>query len=237
MAVRCRICLMLVLFNRHIMNTSDKLLAEKLLHISAIKLQPSSPFVWSSGWNSPIYNDNRKALSYITVRNFIKIELARLILETFPEVEAIASVANGAIAFGLLAADATGLPFAYVRDTPKDHGLENTIEGNLKPGWKVVVVEDLISTGGNALRAVDAVANAGCEVLGMVALFDYEFPIAVKRFKEAKLKIASLCNYNTLLDVAEKIRFIDNQEAEALRDWHRNPGAWVPDANVGQIIN
>lgn len=224
-------------YYRNIMNTSDKMLAEKLLHISAIKLQPNSPFVWSSGWNSPIYNDNRKTLSYLDVRNFIKIELARLILETFPDVEAIASVANGAIAFGLLAADATGLPFAYVRDTPKDHGLENTIEGNLKPGWKVVVVEDLISTGGNALRAVETVENAGCEVLGMAALFDYEFPMAVKRFREANLKTVSLCNYNTLLEVAENIRFIDNQEAAALRDWHRNPGAWMPAASVGQIIN
>lgn len=224
-------CLSDCVRNQNIMNTPDKMLAEKLLHISAIKLQPNSPFVWSSGWNSPIYNDNRKALSYPDVRNFIKIELARLIMERFPEVEAIASVANGAIAFGLLAADAMGLPFAYVRDTPKDHGLENTIEGNLKPGWKVVVVEDLISTGGNALRAVDAVTNAGCEVIGMASLFDYEFPMAVKRFREANLSNVSLCNYNTMLEVAEKIRFIDTREAEALRDWRKNPGAWVPETN------
>lgn len=224
-------CLSDCVRNQNVMNTPDKMLAEKLLHISAIKLQPNSPFVWSSGWNSPIYNDNRKALSYPDVRNFIKIELARLIMERFPEVEAIASVANGAIAFGLLAADAMGLPFAYVRDTPKDHGLENTIEGNLKPGWKVVVVEDLISTGGNALRAVDAVTNAGCEVIGMASLFDYEFPMAVKRFREANLSNVSLCNYNTMLEVAEKIRFIDTREAEALRDWRKNPGAWVPETN------
>lgn len=224
-------CLSDCVRNQNVMNTPDKMLAEKLLHISAIKLQPNSPFVWSSGWNSPIYNDNRKALSYPDVRNFIKIELARLIMERFPEVEAIASVANGAIAFGLLAADAMGLPFAYVRDTPKDHGLENTIEGNLKPGWKVVVVEDLVSTGGNALRAVDAVTNAGCEVIGMASLFDYEFPMAVKRFREANLSNVSLCNYNTMLEVAEKIRFIDTREAEALRDWRKNPGAWVPETN------
>lgn len=224
-------CLSDCVRNQYIMNTPDKMLAEKLLHISAIKLQSNSPFVWSSGWNSPIYNDNRKALSYPDVRNFIKIELARLIMERFPEVEAIASVANGAIAFGLLAADSMGLPFAYVRDTPKDHGLENTIEGNLKPGWKVVVVEDLISTGGNSLRAVEAVTNAGCEVIGMAALFDYEFPMAVKRFREANLSIVSLCNYNTMLEVAEKIRFIDTREAEALRDWRMNPGAWVPETN------
>lgn len=211
------------------MNTPDKMLAEKLLHISAIKLQPSSPFVWGSGWNSPIYNDNRKALSYPDVRNFIKIEMARVIMENFPEADAVASVANGAIAFGLLAADAIGLPFAYVRDTPKDHGLENTIEGNLKPGWKVVVIEDLVSTGGTSLRAVESVANAGCEVIGMAALFNYEFPVALKRFREANLTVVSLCNYTSMLEVAEKIHFISNSEAAALREWRENPGDWIPE--------
>jgi len=213
------------------MNTVDKLLAEKLLQISAIKLQPSSPFVWSSGWNSPIYNDNRKALSYTDVRNFIKIELARVIMENFPDVEAIASVANGAIAFGLLVADAIGIPFAYVRDTPKDHGLENTIEGNLKPGWKVVVIEDLISTGGTSLHAVETVNNAGCEVIGMAALFNYEFPIAIKRFREANINAVSLCNFSTLLEVAEKIDYINKKEVSTLREWRENPGAWVPEPN------
>lgn len=213
------------------MNTPDKLLAEKLLQISAIKLQPASPFVWSSGWNSPIYNDNRKALSYPDVRNFIKIELARVIMERFPEVEAIASVANGAIAFGLLAADAIGIPFAYVRDTPKDHGLENTIEGNLKPGWKVVVIEDLISTGGTSLHAIETVNNAGCEVIGMAALFNYEFPLALKRFREANVNAVSLCNFTSMLEVAEQINFINKKESETLREWRENPGAWMPEPN------
>ncbi|MCM1489511.1 MAG: orotate phosphoribosyltransferase [Muribaculum sp.] len=213
------------------MNTPDKLLAEKLLQISAIKLQPASPFVWSSGWNSPIYNDNRKALSYPDVRNFIKIELARVIMEHFPDVEAIASVANGAIAFGLLAADAIGLPFAYVRDTPKDHGLENTIEGNLKPGWKVVVIEDLISTGGTSLHAIETVNNAGCEVIGMAALFNYEFPLALKRFREANVNAVALCNFTSMLEVAEKIHFINKKESETLREWRENPGAWMPEPN------
>ncbi|MDE7408451.1 MAG: orotate phosphoribosyltransferase [Muribaculaceae bacterium] len=210
------------------MNTPDKMLAEKLLHISAIKLQPSMPFVWSSGWNSPIYNDNRKALSYPDVRNCIKIEMARVIMENYPEVDAIASVANGAIAWGLLAADVMGLPFAYVRDTPKDHGLENTIEGNLKPGWKVVVIEDLISTGGNALRAIDTVNNAGCEAIGIVALFNYEFPIAIKRFREANINAVALCSYTSMLEVAENIQFISPAEAETLRDWRKHPDSWVP---------
>lgn len=211
------------------MNTVDKLLAEKLLQISAIKLQPSSPFVWSSGWNSPIYNDNRKALSYTDVRNFIKIELARVIMENFPDVEAIASVANGAIAFGLLAADAIGIPFAYIRDTPKDHGLENTIEGNLKPGWKVVVIEDLISTGGTSLHAVETVNNAGCEVIGMTALFNYEFPIALKRFRDANVNAISLCNFSALIEVAEKMDFINKKDVSTLREWRENPGAWMPE--------
>ncbi len=211
------------------MNTVDKLLAEKLLQISAIKLQPSSPFVWSSGWNSPIYNDNRKALSYTDVRNFIKIELARVIMENFPDVEAIASVANGAIAFGLLAADAIGIPFAYIRDTPKDHGLENAIEGNLKPGWKVVVIEDLISTGGTSLHAVETVNNAGCEVIGMAALFNYEFPIALKRFRDANVNAISLCNFSALIEVAEKMDFINKKDVSTLREWRENPGAWMPE--------
>ncbi len=211
------------------MNTVDKLLAEKLLQISVIKLQPSSPFVWSSGWNSPIYNDNRKALSYTDVRNFIKIELARVIMENFPDVEAIASVANGAIAFGLLAADAIGIPFAYIRDTPKDHGLENAIEGNLKPGWKVVVIEDLISTGGTSLHAVETVNNAGCEVIGMAALFNYEFPIALKRFRDANVNAISLCNFSALIEVAEKMDFINKKDVSTLREWRENPGAWMPE--------
>lgn len=208
------------------------MLAEKLLHISAIQLQPSMPFVWSSGWNSPIYNDNRKALSYPDVRNFIKIEMARLIMETYPDVDAIASVANGAIAWGLLAADVMGIPFAYVRDTPKDHGLENTIEGNLKPGWKVVVIEDLISTGGNSIRAIEGVENAGCEVLGIAALFNYEFPIAIKRFREANVNAVALCTYTSMLEVAERIQFISPGEAATLREWRKNPDSWVPQTDA-----
>lgn len=213
------------------MNTLDKLLAEKLLQISAIKLQPSSPFVWSSGWNSPIYNDHRKAMSYPDVRNFIKVELARIIMENFPDAEAIVSVENGAIAFGLLAADVIGIPFAYVRNSPKDHGLENTIEGNLKPGWKVVVIEDLISTGGTSLHAIETVSNAGCEVVGMAALFNYEFPLALKRFREANVNAVSMCNFGTLLEVAEKMDFISKKESLALREWRENPGAWTPEPN------
>ena len=151
----------------------DNIFAEKLLKISAIKLQPNNPFTWASGWNSPIYTDNRKTLSYPDVRSFIKVELCRLIEENFGDAEVIAGVATGAIAQGALVADTLGLPYIYIRSSPKDHGLENLIEGNLKPGQKVVIVEDLVSTGGSSLKAAQAVRNAGGEVIGMVAIFTY----------------------------------------------------------------
>lgn len=182
------------------MNKIDRLLAEKLLKISAIKLQPDNPFTWASGWNSPIYTDNRKTLSYPDIRSFIKVELVRLIMENFPEAEAIAGVATGAIAQGALVADELMLPYVYVRSTPKDHGLENLIEGSLRPGQKVVVIEDLVSTGSSSLKAVNAIRAAGSEVIGMVAIFSYEFPVAVEHFKQEKVKLLTLSNYTAMLD-------------------------------------
>ncbi|MEA4995908.1 MAG: orotate phosphoribosyltransferase, partial [Petrimonas sp.] len=167
------------------MNTVEKLTAEKLLKIKAVKLQPSNPFTWASGWKSPIYCDNRKLMSYPATRNFIKVEFARIILEKYPQVEAIAGVATGAIAPGAIVADALGLPFVYIRSAPKDHGLENLIEGDLKPRQKVVVIEDLISTGQSSLKAVEAIRQSGSDVLGMVAIFTYGFPAAETNMKEA----------------------------------------------------
>ena len=208
--------------------TPDKLLAEKLLHISAIQLQPESPFIWASGWNSPIYTDIRKALSYVDVRNFIKIELSRTILESFPEVDAIAGVAKGAVAFSAITADALGLPYAFVRNTPKDHGLENMIEGNLKPGWKVVVIEDLVSTGGSSITSVEAIRNAGCEVEGIVTVFDFEFPLAIKRFNKENLQLESLLTYSTMIDVAKEIQYLNNDDVETLREWREDPASWTP---------
>ena len=164
------------------MKTAAQLLAEKLLQISAIKLQPENPFIWASGWNSPIYTDNRKTLSYPDIRNFIKVEMSRIVLENFSEADAIAGVATGAIAIGALVADTLGLPYAYVRSTPKDHGLENLIEGNLKPGMKVVVVEDLVSTGGSSLKAVEAShcckrkpEEFTCQLLSVYTVIEYGF--------------------------------------------------------------
>jgi len=209
------------------MKQVDRLLAEKLLHISAIKLQPRNPFVWASGWNSPIYTDNRKTLSYPDVRAFIKVELCRAILEEFEMPQAVAGVATGAIAQGALVAETLGLPYAYVRSAPKDHGLENLIEGNLQPGQKVVVVEDLISTGGSSLKAIEAVRKAGCEVVGIVAIFSYEFPIAAKAFKDAGVKQVALSNYNALLEAALETHYIAESDVATLRQWRKDPAGWT----------
>ena len=200
------------------MKTVERLLAEKLLKISAIKLQPENPFVWASGWNSPIYTDNRRTLSYPEVRTFIKVELCRVIMENFGEVDAIAGVATGAIAQGALVAETLGLPYVYVRSAPKDHGLENLIEGNLKPGQKVVVIEDLISTGGSSLKAVEAIRNAGCEVIGMAAIFTYGFPVAARKFKSAQVELITLSNYNAMLETALETNYIKPEDLETLQE-------------------
>lgn len=210
------------------MKQLDQLLAEKLLKISAIKLQPANPFTWASGWNSPIYTDNRKTLSYPDVRSFIKVELCRLILENFGDVDAVAGVATGAIAQGALVADTLSLPYVYVRSTPKDHGLENLIEGNLKPGQKVVVIEDLISTGGSSLKAVQAIRNAGCEVVGMAAIFTYGFPVAEEAFKNADVKLITLSNYNSMLEAALASGYIKGEDVETLKEWRKDPANWYP---------
>ncbi len=210
------------------MNTKpDKALAEKLLQINAITLQPDNPFVWASGWNSPIYTDNRKALSYPDLRSFIKVELCRHILEDFPECQVVAGVATGAIAMGAIVADTLALPYVYVRSTPKDHGMENLIEGNLKPGSKVVVIEDLVSTGGSSLKAVAAIRAAGCEVIGMLANFSYEFPISVKRFRDAGVRMIPLCTYSSMLDAAQDAHYIRPEDMATLQEWRRDPANWV----------
>lgn len=211
------------------MKNVARLLAEKLLKISALKLQPANPFVWASGWNSPIYTDNRRTLSYPEMRSFIKLELSHLIMENFPEVDAVAGVATGAIAQGALVADELNLPYVYVRSTPKDHGLENLIEGDLRPGQKVVVVEDLVSTGKSSLKAVEAIRNAGCEVVGMVALFTYGFPVAEANFAEANVRLLTLSDYNAMLEVALETEYITEDDIETLHNWRTDPANWVPE--------
>lgn len=211
------------------MKTLEKQVAEKLLKIKAVKLQPRNPFTWASGWKSPIYCDNRKTLSYPAIRTYIKTQIARIVLEMYPEVEVIAGVATGAIAQGALVADALGLPFIYVRPTPKDHGLENLIEGDLRPKQKVVVIEDLISTGGSSLKAVEAIRNDGSDVLGMIAIFTYGFPVADEKFKAAKVKLTTLCNYDAVLSEALATKYIGEEDIATLKEWRMNPSEWRKD--------
>jgi len=208
------------------MKTLEKIFAAKLLKVKAIKLQPDNPFTWASGWKSPFYCDNRKTLSYPSLRTFVKTEIARVVLENFEDVDAIAGVTTGAIAQGALVADALNLPFVYVRSKPKDHGLENLIEGELKPGMKVVVIEDLISTGGSSLKAVEAIRNNGCEVVGMVASYTYGFDVAKKAFEDAKVELITLTNYEAVLDVALKTGYIQESHVELLHEWRRDPAHW-----------
>ena len=205
------------------METLEKIFASKLLKVKAIKLQPTNPFTWASGWKSPFYCDNRKTLSYPELRSFVKIEIGRLITERFPEADAIAGVATGAIPQGALVADLLNLPFVYVRSKPKDHGLENLIEGELRPGMKVVVVEDLISTGGSSLKAVEAIRNNGCEVCGMVAAYTYGFDVAAK---EANVKLVTLTNYEAVVAEAVRIGYIDAADVEVLNEWRKDPAHW-----------
>jgi len=203
-----------------------EIVAKQLLQIKAIKLQPANPFTWASGWISPIYCDNRKTLSYPEVRNFIKIQFARLVLEKYGDVDVIAGVATGAIAQGALVADALGKPFVYVRSSPKGHGLENLIEGDLKPGQKVVVIEDLISTGGSSLKAVDAIRNSGCEVMGMMAIFTYGFSVATENFKKANVELTTLSSYQQLIEMAVSAGDVSPDNVAALEEWSNDPANW-----------
>lgn len=208
------------------MKTLEKITAEKLLKIKAIKLQPSNPFTWASGWKSPIYCDNRKLMSYPDIRNFLKVQFCRIIYEKYPNVEAIAGVATGAIAPGVLVADLLGIPFVYIRSTPKGHGLENLIEGDLKPKQKVVVVEDLVSTGQSSLKAVEAIRKDGAKVIGMMSIFTYDFPVASQNMSDAHVELSSLSNYNAILDEALRTNYIDESELQTLQDWRKNPDTW-----------
>ena len=208
------------------METIKKIFAQKLLEVKAVKLQPQEPFTWASGWKSPIYTDNRKTLAFPSVRSFVKIELCHLIQSHFPEAEVVAGVATGAIAQGALVAEELGLPFCYVRPKPKDHGMGNQIEGEVKPGAKVVVVEDLISTGGSSLKAVEALRQAGVEVVGMVASFTYGFPVAEEAFREAGVQLLTLSNYDAVLEQAAETGYIKDEDKAVLAEWRKNPSEW-----------
>lgn len=203
-----------------------KQFAQKLMDIKAIKLQPNEPFTWASGWKSPIYTDNRKTLGHPSLRSFVKLGLCHVIQENFPEADAVAGVATGAIAQGALVAEELGLPYCYVRPKPKDHGMGNQVEGEIKKGSKVIVVEDLISTGGSSLKAVAALREYGVEVIGMVASFTYGFPVAEEAFREAGVKLITLSNYDAVIEQAAETGYIKEEEKAVLAEWRKDPSVW-----------
>lgn len=206
----------------------EQKVAEFLLQIKAIKLQPSKPFIWASGWKSPIYCDNRISLSHPTVRTYIRQKLSEVIQEEFGSIGMIAGVATAGIPQGVLVAQDLGLPFSYVRASVKDHGRQNMIEGEIIEGQRVVVIEDLISTGKSSLKAVEALRQAGCDVVGLVAIFSYGFDVADENFKAAKCRYTTLSNYNALIKYASENSFIPHDEEELLREWRRDPANWEP---------
>jgi orotate phosphoribosyltransferase len=208
----------------------SKIVAEKtaalLLQIKSIKLNLQSPYTWASGWNSPIYCDNRLTLSYPEIRTYLKEQLCEVVRKKFPECECIAGVATAGIAHGALVADALDLPFVYVRSAPKSHGLTNMIEGKIIEGQKVVVVEDLISTGGSSLNVVKALRDVNCEVLGMMALFTYGFDTAINNFNDADCSFFTLTDYQTLIEKAVKEKLVDAADLETLNAWRMKPAEW-----------
>lgn len=208
------------------MNSSQIEVTKKLLEINTIKIQPNNPFTWASGWKSPIYCDNRKILSYPETRTYIRDQFVNVIKEKYPEAEVIAGVATGAIAMGVLVAEQLGLPFIYVRSKPKGHGLENLIEGDLKPFQKVVVIEDLVSTGVSSLKAAEAVNNFGGDVIGMVSIFTYNFPLAKENFKKANIALTSLSRYQILIDLSLEKGEITTDQIDSLMEWREDPANW-----------
>lgn len=208
------------------MSTIASQFAELLLGVQCIKLQPEQPFTWASGWLSPFYCDNRKTLAYPEVRSFVKDQLAAIVRERYPQATAIAGVATGAIAQGALVADALGLPMCYVRAKAKDHGMGNLIEGTLPEGAKVVVVEDLISTGGSSLKAVEALRSAGFEILGMVGSFTYGFPVAEEAFRAADIELTTLTDYEAVVEAAQRTGYIEERHQALLAEWRATPSEW-----------
>lgn len=206
--------------------TNEKAVAEKLLQINAIRLNPQQPFTWASGWKSPIYCDNRKTLSFPYIRDFVKSELCNVIFESFPDADMLAGVATAGIAWGAMAADQLKLPYIYVRPRPKEHGLGNQVEGYVEPGKRVVVVEDLISTGKSSLQVCSVLKAQGLEVEGMVSIFTYGFDVAAQAFAEAGVVLKSLTNYQTLITLALEKGIIGAAEEATLLSWRKDPANW-----------
>ena len=208
------------------MHSNQKAVAEKLLQVEAVKLRPDEPFTWASGWKSPIYCDNRKVLGFPYIREFIKSELCSIIFEEFPDADLLAGVATAGIAWGAMAADQLKLPYIYVRPKPKEHGMGNQIEGHFEAGKKVLVIEDLVSTGKSSLQVVDVLKNAGMEIEGMVSIFNYGFPVAETAFADAGVKYRSLTNYGALIELAIEKRIITEDQEALLLQWRNDPAAW-----------
>ena len=209
--------------------TNETMVAEKLLQVQAVKLNVAEPYTWASGWTSPIYCDNRKVLSFPYERDFIKSELCSVIFEKFPDVEALAAVATAGIAWGAMAADQLKLPFMYVRPKPKEHGMGNQIEGLYEEGQKVLVIEDLISTGKSSLQVCDVLKKVGVEVVGMVSIFNYGFPEAAQAFDTAGVKLVSLTNYEVLIDIAVSKGLVNASQVTTLLNWRIKPSTWIGD--------
>ena len=208
------------------MESVEKSVAKSLMDIKAVMLRPEKPFVWASGWNSPIYCDNRRLLSYPEARENVCRWMADIIAAKYPDAEVIAGVATGAIAHGYLVAHLLGKPFIYVRPKPKDHGTGSQIEGILESGAKVVIVEDLISTGKSSLAAADALGKAGADVMGMVAIFSYNFNVARKSFEDSNIELTTLSNYDVLIDVAHETGYVKESDIEVLKEWRYSPSTW-----------
>lgn len=208
------------------MSILQNLTAIKMLQLKAFKFQLNNPFKWANGWSAPLYCDDRKILSYPKFRNFIRIELARIVAEMYPDADVIAGVATNAIAHGVLVAEQLSLPFVYVHPTPKDHGLENQIEGDLRPKQSVVIIENQVNVGSNCLKVAEALRNNGCKVLGVVTIFDYGFPSTYAKLEKAELDITALTNLETVLHHAENLEIIDNEQSKAIQGWQRKPSKW-----------
>ncbi len=206
--------------------TDAKAVAEKLLQVNAVRLNPQEPFTWASGWKSPIYCDNRKVLSFPYIRDYIKSEMCNVIFEKFPEAELLAGVATAGIAWGAMAADQLKLPYIYVRPKPKEHGLGNQIEGSYEKGQKTVVIEDLVSTGKSSLQVVDVLKAQGLDVIGMVSIFTYGFPAATEAFAAASLPYQSLTDYPSLIELAVKKGIVSPEQEEILLKWRDDPAGW-----------
>ena len=208
------------------MKVLQEMTAVRLLQLKAIKFQPKNPFIWANGWTAPMYCDDRKILSYPKMRDFIRLELARVIAEMYPDADIIAGVATNAIAHGVLVAEQLSLPFIYVHPQPKDHGLENQIEGDLRPRQSVVIVENQINTGDNCTKVIEAIRNNGCKVLGVVTIFDYGFGATNRKLEKQDVSLTALTNFETVLRHASAMGVIDEEQQSIIENWQHNPAKW-----------